>query len=379
MRHDSFARDGRCTCRAAHMSARLPILLGSLTLLSGCMSLPAERTASCENASPPTITYSNDGRTALAHLDVLTYNIEGLPWPARRNRTPFLDEIGRRLAAFRAEGKAPDIIVFQEVFTNAAARAIVATGYPSIASGPHRGSRQAHNLERDLPGRRRILKGEIRPNLKSSGLVIATDYPIVVANYAPFARGSCAGFDCLSNKGMLFAQIAIPGVPGTIDVFNTHMQSRRSSGVEPDRFHAAHARQTAELSAFARANGDLSTPTIIAGDFNMRNNVETRQYVFARKLPMESVHRFCQLRPDECEVLEDWTYEDQWRRVQNKHMFLSGDTVKIRPIQAKGMFDGGPSGPVLSDHYGFRVVYELSWPTKGAVPPPVCPIGPRAV
>ena len=89
-------------------------------------------------------------------LDVLTYNMEGLPWPARRNRTPFLDEIGRRLAAFRAEGKAPDIIVFQEVFTNAAARAIVATGYPSIASGPHRGSRQAHNLEGDLPGRRRI-------------------------------------------------------------------------------------------------------------------------------------------------------------------------------------------------------------------------------
>ena len=92
---------------------------------------------------------------------------------------------------------------------------------------------------------------------------------------------------------------------------------------------------------------------------------------------MESVHRYCQLRPNECEVLEDWTYEDQWRRVQNKHMFLSGDTVKIRPIRAEAMFDGGPSGPVLSDHYGFRVVYELSWPTKGAVPPPVCPIGPR--
>ena len=375
MRHGSIARDDRCAGRAADTG----LLLAGLTLLGGCMSLPAERTASCDSVSPRPITYTADGSTAHTQLDVLTYNIEGLPWPARRNRTPFLDEIGRRLAAFRAEGKAPDIIVFQEVFTNAAARAIVATGYPSIASGPHRDSRQAHAVEGDLPGRRRILRGEIRPNLKSSGLVIATDFPILLSNYAPYARGSCAGFDCLSNKGMLFAQIAIPGVPGTIDIFNTHMQSRRSSGVEPDRFHAAHARQTAELSAFARANGDLTAPTIIAGDFNMRNNVETRQYVFARKIPMESVHRYCQLKSDECDVLEDWSYEDQWRRVQNKHMFLSGDIVKIRPIRAEAMFDGGPSGPVLSDHYGFRVTYDLSWPAKGDVPPPVCPIGPRAV
>lgn len=353
---------------------KIVLALGSLALLGGCMSLPAERTVSCANARQPAITTSADGRTALTHVDVLTYNIEGLPWPARRNRSPFLREIGQRLAAFRAQGNAPDIIVFQEVFTSAAARAIVDSGYPSIASGPHRRSRQAPNIEGDLPGRRKIRKGEIRPNFLPSGLVIATEYPIIASNYAPFARGSCAGFDCLSNKGMLFAQVAIPGVPGTIDVFTTHMQSRRASGVEPKRFHAAHARQTAELSAFARANGDLSAPTIIAGDFNMRNNVETRQYVFARKIPLESVHRFCQLRPDECEVRQDWPYEDQWRRVQDKQMFLSGDTVQIRPIRAEGMFDGSPSGPVLSDHYGFRVVFELSWPVNGPAPPPACAI-----
>jgi hypothetical protein len=38
-----------------------------------------------------------------------------------------------------------------------------------------------------------------------------------------FARGSCAGFDCLSNKGLVFARIQVPGVPGTVDLFNTHI------------------------------------------------------------------------------------------------------------------------------------------------------------
>ena len=129
------------------------------------------------------------------------------------------------------------------------------------------------------------------------------------------------------------------------------------------------------MSAFAQANGNLSSPTIMAGDFNMRNS-DVRFYTFERKFPLDNVHRFCAEQPTVCEVRQDWTYEDQWRRVQNLHLFLSGDFVRVRPIRAEGMFDGGLSGPVLSDHNGFRVVYELSWPTQGSVPPPACPAAP---
>jgi endonuclease/exonuclease/phosphatase family metal-dependent hydrolase len=334
------------------------------------MSLPNERTSTCADATGPRITYSADGTLATTRLDVLTYNIEGLPFPARNNRAPFLREIGRRLAAFREQDEGPDIVVFQEAFTSAAARAIEDSGYRSIVSGPGARSRQAPNVDGALPGRRRLFRGEIRPNLTSSGLVIATDYPIINSNYQPFARGSCAGFDCLSNKGVLFAQIAIPGVPGAFDVFTTHMQSQGSSRVPVYRHSAAHARQAQELSAFAEATGDVANPTIVAGDFNMRNS-DVRFYQFERGLPLDNVHRFCIAQPAACEVRQEWTYEDQWRRVQNLHFFLSGKTVRVRPVRAEGMFDGGPSGPVLSDHNGFRVIYEISWPTRGA-PPPFC-------
>lgn len=339
------------------------------------MSLPDDRYIDCADAALPDISYSADGSTATTRLDVLTYNIEGLPFPARNNRAPFLREIGRRLAEFRAQGKGPHIIVFQEVFSRSASQAVAASGYRSLVAGPHARSHQAPNVEGPLPGRRRLVRGEIRPNFLSSGLVIVSDYPIVNANYAPFARRSCAGFDCLSNKGVLYAEIAIPGVPETIDVYDTHMQSQGSSRVPVARHAAAHDRQTREMSAFALANGDLSRPAIMAGDFNMRNS-DVRYEAFDRTFPVQNVHRFCTEQTDECEVLQEWAYEDQWRRVQNLHFYKSGQYVRVRPVRAEGMFDGGPSGPVLSDHNGFRVTYELSWPTGATARTPICPIGP---
>lgn len=347
-------------------------LIGALIPLAGCMSLPAVRTAECGFAPGPAVTFSLDGKTAHARIDVLTYNIEGLPWPARRNRAPLLREIAQRLAAFRAGGSGPQIIVFQEVFSNAASRAVVSSGYQSLTAGPRAGSRQDPNTEGPLPGRRRIMRGEIRSNFLSSGLVTATDWPIISTSYRPFARGSCAGFDCLSNKGVLYAEIAIPGVPGTIDVFNTHMQARRASRVSEERHAPAHHRQTVELSQFVDSTGDPDRPTIVAGDFNMRNS-DIRWDHFKRKVRMDNVHRFCADPTEECEVLQDWEHPDQWRRVQDKHFFAPGQVVKIRPVRAEGMFDDGPSGPVLSDHEGFRVIYELSWPADAQAVGLDCP------
>ncbi len=119
------------------------ILLCGLALLAGCAAAPAQRMVTCADAPSVAIETSADGRTASILLDVLTYNIEGLPWPARTGRGPYLQEIGERLAAFRAEGKSPDIIVFQEVFSRAATRAVESTNYRSLVAGPSRRSRQA--------------------------------------------------------------------------------------------------------------------------------------------------------------------------------------------------------------------------------------------
>lgn len=354
---------GRLFCAAA------------LGLASGCTALPAETNVDCLDAARPAIRYSADGSTAFTEIDILTYNIEGLPFPARNNRGPDLREIARRLAEFRSSGEAPDIVVFQEVFSKDAAKAVTDTGYRSVVTGPRRRSEQAPNTEGALPGRRNIFKGEIGYNFTSAGLAIATDYPVMGAGYIPFARRSCAGFDCLSNKGVLFAELAIPGVPGVVDVFTTHMQSQRASRVAEDRHAEAHRRQLIELADYVRSSSPLTDPILIGGDFNMRNS-DVRHYTFERISPLGNVHRYCSDNP--CDVRQDWASEDQWFRVQNLHLFQSGTAVKVRPIRVEGMFDGGPSGPVLSDHNGFRVVYEFSWPATETAMPPACPYVPRS-
>lgn len=353
-------------------------------LLSGCTALPDERNVDCPDATRPWIRHSADGKTAFTEIDVLTYNIEGLPFPARNNRGPYLRDIAHRLAEFRAKGEGPDIIVFQEVFSVDAADAVMASGYRSIVTGPRRSSQQAPNTEGSLPGSRNIFRGEIGRNFTSAGLAIATDFPIMGAGYQPYARQSCAGFDCLSNKGVLFAEVAIPGVPGLVDVFTTHMQSQRASRVPEDRHAEAHRRQMVELADFVRSSSPLTDPVLIGGDFNMRNS-DVRHYTFDRVTPdaaaadspLGNVHRYCSEHRDTCDVRQEWR-DDEWFRVQNLHLFQSGDVVKVRPIRVEGMFDGGPSGPVLSDHNGFRVVYEFSWPVAETELPPTCPFTPVA-
>lgn len=361
---------------------RLP-LMALLGLMSGCTALPTETNVACLDATRPAIRYSADGATAYTDLDVLTYNIEGLPFPARNNRGPHLREISRRLAEFRASGEGPDIILFQEVFSKDAARAVTDTGYRSVATGPRTRTPRDPNTEGDLPGSRNIFRGEIGRTFTSAGLAIATDFPIMGAGYIPYARQSCAGFDCLSNKGVLFAEVAIPGVPGLVDVYTTHMQSQGSSRVIVERHAEAHRRQMNELAAYVRSTSPLTDVLLIGGDFNMRNS-DVRHYTFDRVTataatnnpasPVGNVHRYCSENRDTCDVRQDWS-EDQWFRVQNLHLFQSGNVVKVRPIRVEGMFDGGPSGPVLSDHNGFRVVYELSWPVAETTPP-TCPYAP---
>ena len=61
-----------------------------------------------------------------------------------------------------------------------------------------------------------------------------------------------------------------------------------------------------------------------------------------------------------------------WMDTQDLQFFWPGDRVSIRPIRVEAMFDGGPSGPELSDHDGFLVTYELSWPRDAARQPGGC-------
>lgn len=335
--------------------------IGIVAVLAGCGGKPPLRTMACVDAPPLDIMASADGMTQSARFSVLTYNLEGLPWPARSGRKKYLQEIGERLAAMNANGSAPDIVLFQEMFSPSAKKAVAASGYGAIAPGPRRVSSPEDGPERKLSGKSKPLKGEIGLRFLGSGLSIASRYPIVERDREAFGRKACAGFDCLANKGVMMARIYFPGVPLPVDFYNSHMNARGASKVPERRNLEAHQRQVAMASAFIADSSDNDVALIFGGDFNMRHS-EARWEGFSEYHPLNLVHRYCVDEPDRCEVAMSWDGDAPWMDTQDLQFFSDGQKMEIRPIKVEAMFDGGPSGPRLSDHDGFRVYYEIQWP-----------------
>jgi endonuclease/exonuclease/phosphatase family metal-dependent hydrolase len=333
----------------------------------GCVSLPKARTNSCAEAPRPDIALSGDGKTASTRLDVLTYNVEGLPKLTRKGRRDPLQEIGEHLRRMRADGTAPQVVMLQEVFSRRARSAVIASGYPSLAPGPSAGQTPPAAVTPRLPGRRKPKKGELGLKVSSSGLVIAADFPLVEARSRPFRRGSCAGIDCLANKGIALARMSIPGVPAPIDLYTTHMNSTGASRVPEPRHLAAHNKQAAEIAAWVREQSRPELPVLFGGDFNMRGSPERFEH-FIRLHTLRLVHVHCLENPESCDVRMSWDGDAPWMDTQDLQLFASGSRVRLRPVRVEAMFDGREASPRLSDHDGFRVVYELSWPAEDTLP-----------
>ena len=341
------------------------IRLLPLVMLAGCATpRPSPEPPPPGRHHAPKIELSADGRTARLELDVLTYNIEGVP--GRGGRAKHLRQIGEQLRRMREAGEGPDVVLFQEAFSGAAQAAVEAAGYPDLAFGPSRRQR------RQLPGAgarpgHKWSKGELGLKLVGSGLAIASVYPIEARASEPFSRRACAGFDCLSNKGALFARIRIPGVPGALDVFDTHMNAQGASRVSAGRHLPVHRAQVFELFDFMNGQRDQANPAILGGDFNMRRS-EPRFDVFSATQRLQLVHHYCLRDQRRCDIRMSWDGDEPWLDTQDLQLFQSGQTVSVRPIRVDSLFDGRPGSPALSDHDGYRVVYELSWPVEGATP-----------
>lgn len=343
--------------------------IAAIALLpTGCASWPRDRYASCSAASEmPAVTRLADGRQSTT-LSVLIYNVEGLPWPARKNRGPSLDRIGVTLAELRAKGRAPDIVLLQESFTSRAARIGEHAGYANAIGGPKR-SDVARNssVAAEFAAERRRKKGERGPKLMRSGLYVLSDFPVTEMFREGFAKRACAGFDCLAAKGMMLVRVTVPGVPSPIDIFTTHMNSGRAARVPLDRSAEAHRYQALEAAGFLDRYHDLNNPLIIGGDFNMRRNPERFDF-FSTAIPYTIVHRWCMERPATCDVKMSWDGDEPWLDTQDLQAFDSGKIVSVEPIGVEAMFDGSANGARLSDHDGLLVTYRLSWTGRSALP-----------
>lgn len=336
--------------------------LGAVALLAGCVSFPADRLARC--AKQPQITEVGGVRSTT--LTVLTYNVEGLPWPARSNRGPRLREIGRQLAGMRANGTAPDVVLLQEAFSKGAVRIATRSGYANFVAGPEAGMKRPPTsaaAERELTAKRFRRKGEGFPQIMPSGLYILSDYPIVRHSKQPFPRRTCAGFDCLANKGLLHARIVVPQVPSPIDLFNTHLNSRGSTGVSEDRSLLAHRLQIDETARFIEGRRDGQSPLIFGGDFNMQNAPD-RFERFELRASWPIVHQYCAEPAAGCDVRLSWDGDAPWMDTQDLQGFDSGPVVQMRPTRVQAMFDRAWRGKPLADHDGLLVEYKLSWPAS---------------
>ena len=310
-------------------------------------------------------------QSASAEVSVLTYNIRGLPWPFATGRAAALKEIGRELAALRAKGRQPDIVLIQEGFRGEVADLVKASGYRYWAQGPTRGERARGAAPVDARDFRRVRYpafGEGWGKFAGAGLHVLSDAPIT--DVADIAYRYCAGLDCLANKGAMLARIALPDVPGEIDVVNTHLNSKRASLTPLARSLQAHNLQVEELQDFIADHRAAGAPLLVGGDFNVKGSAARYDHLAAAR-PYKVVSEFCSAPASGCEGQVADSEARPWLRSQDLQGFEGAPAVDVRPIRVATVFGRDSSGARLSDHDGYLVRYRLSWdPTAMAARAP---------
>jgi endonuclease/exonuclease/phosphatase family metal-dependent hydrolase len=306
---------------------------------------------------------------APAELSVLTYNIEGLPWPARSGRSEDLTRIADQLRALRAEGRQPHVVLFEEAFSAKAKAVAVKAGYRYIVDGPaasDAGARPTSAADRAFVAAARFLSGEKFWKLRGSGLRIASDYPILDVRRMPYPTYACAGMDCLANKGVMLVTIAVPGASQPVAIVATHLNSRRAARVPVERSFYAYQRQVDALSDFVRANIMPGTPFIVAGDFNAGQEAQRRAYllqnaaVWRREAPVQAALDACLDAAASCTADNRDDLDFSRRRGRDWQLYASGGTERLELKSMAALFGHGANGRMLSDHVGYAATYAVS-------------------
>ncbi len=331
-----------------------------------------ERLADCyEPAALPKVETLADGRKAV-RLRVLLWNVEGLPWPIRSGREAKLDRIADWIAKHRKAGLGPDILILHKAFTPEASRITTAAGYRAILPGP------AWDDKRQFPAAApsagfadaaRWWKGEGIGKWLDGGLYIATDLPVIDQARDAFGADSCAGYDCLSNKGGLALRVAIPGAPEPLTLFNTHRNSREPAKVGIARAEASHVLQTQENDALLAAFGDKGA-LIAAGDFNNYRAGDKRG-----RFAADPAFHLAAKGPGLAARAAPMTDIRAWTDAYDLLGYRASAAMKVEPLVVATLFDG-KNGPVLSDHAAQYVIFRLSWRGDAPAMPiavPRCP------
>jgi endonuclease/exonuclease/phosphatase family metal-dependent hydrolase len=300
-------------------------------------------------------------------LSILTYNVEGLPWPIASDRPRALAQIGAELAAMHAAGTAPEIVVLQEAFTDEARSIAAQAGYPNIAFGP-----PSDTPRPEIPGfapSRDLMKGEGLAPFVSSGLVILSDFPLHDVHRTPFPDGACSGYDCLANKGILSAQVQVPGVAQPVEVITTHMNSGNPSGMPEVVSRVAYAEELRALAGFTSQTGRPGTIRIYAGDFNvghsqprlalLMNYIRAQRARIATAMGREKRAGLCETSPKSCSDGLAIASNVPLVHANDWQFYSNGRNASVSPFARTAMFRPDAKGYQLSDHVGLEVVYRF--------------------
>ena len=296
-------------------------------------------------------------------LSVMSYNVEGLPAPARFSRAASLDEIGARLAALRQLGREPNVVLLQEAFSAPARRIADEAGYPYVAQGPSASEvndEPPPDAAAALVTQASHLKGEDDGKWVGSGLRILSDYPIVRVDRLAFPQWACAGYDCLANKGALIAWIKVPGSVHPVAFIDTHLNSRAASGVSKERADRAYEFQVEALRRFIARAVPSEAVAFLGGDFNS-GRAQDRQADLKPGLLPRSRNSLRDalagakviLASDEGDAhailqrAKDWLF---YRGTAQLRVTLTGFDVP---------FGHETDGSTLSDHLGYEAHYRV--------------------
>jgi hypothetical protein len=312
------------------------------------------------DASPSMSSVVKDG-TGRA-LSVMTYNVEGLPFPVAFNRTASLQEIGLRLAALRQRGAQPHVVLLQEAFTPEAKSIARLAGYRYVAYGP-----QIGDMARDgapvMPATYRAdaqwNKGETEGKWVDSGLLILSDLPIERTARMAFASDACAGYDCLAAKGVLLAWVRVPGQAQPVAIADAHLNSRRATGVSDERADAAFTEQYREAHAFIAGHVNAATSIVFGGDFNIGHGLERRALVASgAPIPGVAAEATRELQSNPRALPSDSDLKAVLQRAKDVQFFHAGAGKQLRLTAVQVPFGIKAGGFSLSDHLGYVATYR---------------------
>jgi endonuclease/exonuclease/phosphatase family metal-dependent hydrolase len=298
-----------------------------------------------------------------ADLSVMSYNVHGLPWPLALGRAEALKAIGDRLASMRAHGDQPHLVLLQEAFTPDAKAIARRAGYPYAVNGPARSDRAAtpaDSAAQQFAEGDRALKGEGDGAFEDSGLLVLSDYPVLDVKRMPYARYACAGYDCLANKGAVLVRVKLPGADQPLSVIDTHMNSRRASGVPHTRSDTAYGWQAEELRAFVSGNVPAAAPAVIAGDFNIGSTAYRRAMITGGGGVLPGAADALRTALGKGLKSPDQTAAQAIVKKGKDWMFARGGcSTQLKLAGVAVPFGREPDGKSLSDHFGYVADYTV--------------------